>query len=378
MGEDGRSGLTLRIDNAWSQAVTEFEVYLDSVGLGGDITTTATTLWPKRISVAEAHKLVPYLRADPAIVAAFRGTSDPDVLNLFVHPAPAGRPGDFGDFLWLEPHSAATAWWLMVAWRLRQFSQGAGDALARYELLVAAACARSLLEATAALYDDARDLAEIWARCKAIAPSPDRPVPPAYSDLKEWGYGVLLAGKFATESASKQAAERVKRRNVQTSIGRLEKHGVVGITETYDWLCNAVHPSVGGTFAFAGPISHVDDAAGRRMRMLMRFAEHPLRSYPGDDLVDATITTAIRHAVGTSLTLAVVVLRDALRVIDDMGLTTGAARYAEEPYWRGIVCGGRNDPCPCGSSRTWKACIHRWEGPVSSAPDISGVTWYGA
>src|SRR5437870_5348525 len=50
----------------------------------------------------------------------------------------------------------------------------------------------------------------------------------------------------------------------------------------------------------------------------------------------------------------------ALRIIDDIGLTTRAPLVAREVYWRNITQSARNDPCPCRSGRKGKRCIHEW------------------
>lgn len=58
----------------------------------------------------------------------------------------------------------------------------------------------------------------------------------------------------------------------------------------------------------------------------------------------------------------------ALRVVDDVGLTTGAAELADFDYWRAIKPAARNEPCPCRSGQKAKNCGHEWGGPAPAVP----------
>jgi len=287
------------------------------------------------------------------VTAAARGGEDPGFVNLYIYHLGNRPKSRFGAFLWLEPHTQACAWWLINSWRIRQYSEGSYHAFANDELLVSAACARSLVESAAALYADTLRLSRIWSACKSEHPSLARPLPAAFSELRAWTYEVIGAGRFDAEGATKTVAERVKRVNVKTHIQKLAKLGFPDLIEDYDWLCNTVHPSLGATFAFSGEVLE----RVPRTEVLVSFAEHPAASFPDREL-DTTIANIIQRASAVALRVATVALDGALRVIDDLGLTTQAPPIATFDYRRRISAPGRNDPCPCRSGRKSKLCIH--------------------
>jgi hypothetical protein len=82
----------------------------------------------------------------------------------------------------------------------------------------------------------------------------------------------------------------------------------------------------------------------------------------GGGRIDMEIT--IDKALARSAVLAVAVLLDtldaALRIIDDIALTTGAPTMASFSYWRMVSQKSRNASCPCRSGKKAKNCSHRW------------------
>ena len=57
-------------------------------------------------------------------------------------------------------------------------------------------------------------------------------------------------------------------------------------------------------------------------------------------------------------------LNAALKVIDDIGLTTKAPKMASFDYWRNLIAKRGSAPCPCRSGRKAKHCPHRWTDPA--------------
>ena len=89
-----------------------------------------------------------------------------------------------------------------------------------------------------------------------------------------------------------------------------------------------------------------------------------------------TSETLVQEAIATSAVVAVRVmvqtLDDALHVIDDFGLTTGAPKMATFNYWRRLQVTTRKQLCPCRSGLTFEKCHHRWgEQTTAIAPGFS-------
>jgi hypothetical protein len=76
---------------------------------------------------------------------------------------------------------------------------------------------------------------------------------------------------------------------------------------------------------------------------------------------EATIQEALARAACFAVNVLERTLVDALRIIDDVGLTTKAPTMASFPYWRNMVQRSGSAPCPCRSGRKTKHCLHRWE-----------------
>ena len=95
---------------------------------------------------------------------------------------------------------------------------------------------------------------------------------------------------------------------------------------------------------------------------------------PGSEMRE----TAIQEAIARTAILAVDVLEksldDALRVIDDIGLTTKAPLMASFAYWRNLVAKryARNAGCPFRSGRKVKHCLHRHR-KAAQIPSTAGV-----
>jgi hypothetical protein len=359
------ASIRLAIDHAWDREFTLLSAFLHDVGALDETTTTSVTLHPMRLTEDEAQREVPAIVNHPRWTAALRHASDPGYTNLFLYEIEAGHPRPpFGAFLWLEPHSQASAWWLINAWRVGQFGSASIEAFERYQLLVAAACTRSLVEAAAALYSDTKKFADVWDACKTTGPSYEYPVPPEFSKLREWCYEVLAGGRFDTDSWAKATAERVKRTSVKTHVDKLAKLGATHVLEDYDWLCNTVHPSMGACFAFTGPYVEREP----KIEALITWAQYPRHSFPANDLIDVTIADVIRRASTLALRVARVSLDWALRIIDDIGLTTKAPDLARFESWRQLPAVRRNEACPCRSGRKAKDCLHEWHRPGPPPP----------
>ena len=86
--------------------------------------------------------------------------------------------------------------------------------------------------------------------------------------------------------------------------------------------------------------------------------------------LEPTIAYNIADALIASGEIFVDLLDKSLVMVDDFGLTTGAATMTKRHYWRDFtpVKGSRH--CPCGRGR-WSACQHCWN---ALAPVVSVST----
>lgn len=131
--------------------------------------------------------------------------------------------------------------------------------------------------------------------------------------------------------------ERVpERKSVQTPIDRLTRVDP-SVGRTYDLLCNTVHPSVGGTFSYLAAMGQIGPGEVQ--------VEFRQRKVDGQRVeTDDVLTAAIKAGIVGGLHWTTESLDDALRLCDDIALTTRVCHIARTPYWRSIVASDRNSP----------------------------------
>jgi hypothetical protein len=293
--------------------------------------------------------------------------------------------------LFVEVHSKLTVWWLVNAWRGKQLANATWQLADAVQFIPAAACARSLIETAASVWTDARKLSEVWAGVKTdyAAHGPDVV---QRNNLMIEINKMLWGAKFDDRVPDLQETYgKLQRTNVLTQIEKLARVTDCPLHKDYQWLCNAVHPSLGSMLAFAAPIMGHDTKTHAfqwvreapmtfRPVRLSRGIHHMLAdtvSFLKDkDVKDAMKEasdsdfreTTIQDALARVAILAVEVLEksldDALKVIDDIGLTTKAPSMASFEYWRNLQPSHANASCPCRSGRKAKHCLHHWTDPA--------------
>ena len=290
--------------------------------------------------------------------------------------------------LFIEVHSRLVLWWLVNAWRSRQLAEATWQLADSLKFVPAAACARSLIETAASFWVDARKVCELWSGTKIDYSTHGPSV--SHRDALMLELNKLLWGSKFNDKVPhlEKAYGRVQRTNVLSQIDKLARATDSPLQEDYQWLCNAVHPSIGGMLAFAAPIMGYSTESFA----FQWVSERPVTFLPigagGGDahvLFDTALSkrgakdvrqTTIQDAIARSATLAVNVLErtldDALRVIDDVGLTTRAPTMASFTYWRNIERKSGNQECPCRSGKKAKRCLHRWNDPVPTIADRFG------
>ena len=158
---------------------------------------------------------------------------------------------------------------------------------------------------------------------------------------------------------------KLPRPNILTQIEKLGRATKEPVQKDYQWLCNAVHPSVGGMLTFAAP-SLEHDTGTHAFQYVCAKPNH-IESSSKQQCREQTVQQALASATTFAVRILEKTLDDALRIIDDVGLTTGAPRMANFEYWRNVIQGQPSSPCPCRSGKKVKDCHHRWTDQV---PDV--------
>ena len=260
-------------------------------------------------------------------------------------------------FPFVEVHQTMSVWWLTAAWRARQLLLAA-DWTSQHDLVVpAAACARGLAETAAQLHADVLKVAAGWDALKRAMTADDGAGFAERIDLLQILTEATMGGKFDEKvpELRRQVYGRLKRSNVLTAVDKLTR--VFGPTwqEDYQWLCNVVHPSVGNFLGFSTPF--MDHESGTHL--IVGFSGKSLAVRSGGEWHrQAAVATAIERTTARSARVLLAAADDALRVLDDIALSTRASEIATFDYWRAIRVGDRQALCPCRSGQRAYRCHH--------------------
>ncbi len=260
-------------------------------------------------------------------------------------------------------HSRLFAWWITQLWRAEELTSAGYDALSRWHILVAAACSRSLLEGAASFSSATQEALTLWNNFKILG----EPKLPSLQEFSE---------VFSKKLAEAQHGSRLKingrswplvSTNVITEIKKLAKAELsVDVIDIYQWLCDAVHPSLGSTTVYTATRGmHVT-----KTHMIEKYMRMPLDGMPEAGLeIPATVAEAAADAIIVSVAT---LLRDLHRLrwlIADFGLTSKLAFYLDLNYGGRMDQPRPNDPCPCRSGKKFKKCSHQW-GTMGLPPEV--------
>jgi SEC-C motif len=267
------------------------------------------------------------------------------------------------EFLFSDLHVRLSGWWLMQLWQAADLTFGAQEALNRWSLLSAAGCSRYLLEWAPVFIGEARDMMAEWDTFKRAGVR-------SLQSVEEFSltFGQRLARlQFASQtSRSKDKSPEPSSGNINAHIEKLSnvdrEHDVIGI---YEQLRDATQADFGPNATYVN--SSRKHSSGTLM--VQEIAHNPLPYLAESGFV--TIPP-LALAVVDAVIIAGKVLLDRLAhirwLIYDVGMTSEVAFHMRLGYYGQMEKPARNDRCPCGSGKKFKACSHRW-GLEAKSPE---------
>jgi SEC-C motif len=261
----------------------------------------------------------------------------------------------FTYFLLSDLHTRLSGWWLTQLWRAADLTAGALTAIADWNILVAAAWSRSLLEGAAAFMAETEAIADEWDVFKRAGTPTRRSAEIFFETFNEKVARLLYASRL---SAVKDKSPSLLSTNVLTYIKKLaRKTEDYDVIDIYEWLCDAVHPSFGSSTAYVV----INKKHNTGTHVVQEFAHRPL---PELAKTDFATTPTVAHAAADAIIIAGRLLLDYLAkarwLVYDFGMTSEVAFNMRLNYYGRVGIPGRNERCPCGSGRKFKACVHRW------------------
>lgn len=276
---------------------------------------------------------------------------------------PLSDPQAAARFMLLDVHSRLAAWYVSHSWRASDLFWAAVNEMNEGRLLPAAASARSMLEGIASFVVEGNQLLEEWMSFRG-AGVPDHN---ALLDFRARLNQSLAQPQFATRLGERRGEDHLHRKSVLTFLEKFLKRYVRDdeMWDTYEWLCDAVHPSYGSHAAYWRSVGTGPASAWIGWTMERRF---------GTDAPPAKHRT---NEVAEAVAVALAVCAEQLATqsprlrwfVHDFGLTSGAATASVIDDWGLTTTQRRNEHCLCGSGRVAKRCSHEWgsnrEPPVS-------------
>ncbi|MFJ9406791.1 hypothetical protein [Streptomyces sp. NPDC101393] len=298
----------------------------------------------ERLASREAEDWV-YLRSDDgATVLAVDQVSE------------AGMRDPAAAVVYPEMHTRLVSWWLVHAWRSVDLLADTLENLRQWRITSGAVTARAVIEEAGSLVDEVGAIAKAWRVGKASAKDPmGRP-----TLVREAIAPVLM--KAALGSRMKGSHEELQATNVLTLVKKLSRvTSDDGFPEWYDVLSDAAHPAFGARIAFATPpLAHPSRAV-----VVRSYARSPMSLRNGSEVqgLEPTVAFAVADSLIAAGMLMTGILEDGLAMVDDFGLTTGAATLTRRTYWRNFHPTRGSRQCPCGRG-SWAVCGHRWGNAV--------------
>jgi len=263
------------------------------------------------------------------------------------------RPEDAARFMLFDIHARLSGWFVSSVWRALDLSTNATEQLDGGHLLPAACSARALLEGVAAFAVEGNRLLDEWRQFKSSGV-------PSHDDLLNFRAqfaSALAQPQFGTRIGERSGTEeQVRRTNVTTIMEKFAKRHVrdESILETYDLLCDAVHPSLGSHMSYWKSTGYGSSDAWIWWHMERRFGGE------GPQTEAKRVGGAIADSIVIAVDQLVLHTPRLLWFVHDFGLTTGATTASMIEYFGTSVELRRNDECPCGSGRHHKSCSHVW------------------
>lgn len=255
------------------------------------------------------------------------------------------------DFRFTEIYLQLAAWWLVQTWRAMELAESTAEALCARRVISAAACARSLLESAAAIRATNESLVKAWDGFKSAGDPSVGSVHRFARDLRNRVLTLLYASRVG-QSAGQPPPLLAK--NVLSYIQRFAVESTeYDILDLYDWLCDAVHGSFGSNTVF----TVYRGEHGSHTHMIETIARDSLGSEQA--MIEPTIAWAVADATTAAASTIIKDLQQLRWLLYDIGMTSEAG-FRSDLGHLSLRRPGVNEPCPCGSGRKFKKCVHNW------------------
>ena len=350
------------------ESVLALLAFFDEVGADLDTYTQMVRLRPMDVRSGEEFRQW-IQRAGPGWSGMTYRSSDGSMKAIALPVEDVG-PDTTSLLPFVEVHQAMVVWWLTTVWRARQLLLAAEWAWSNDLIVPAAASARGLAETAAQFHADALKVASRWDALKTATTLTD--TQSGFGErveLLETLMSSVWGGRFDDKAPAWQGTMfgQLSRTNVLSAVDKLARPLGPTWQEDFQLLCNVVHPSVGNFLGFALPI--VEHESSSHILLGVSGKSTAIETSEGPQH-QVAVPLAVGRTIARSSHVLLVAVRDALRVLDDVALTTRAGKLSVHTYWRAIRVADRQALCPCRSGERAYRCRHAFGEP---GPTITPV-----
>lgn len=258
--------------------------------------------------------------------------------------------------VFFDYHSVLTSQSILRGWRIGQLLEGLATSISSWNITIAASAARSLVETACSWFVESRELQTTW---NAVACQPIDNANALRQARMELMTSVTQVFAGTRLSHVLKIDKAFQRTNVLTHIKKAAKIlDLPALTQQYEELCDAVHPSWGSTECFWAEAG-IDSNHAQARILLNRLAAgqpgDPSQSpgTPGSGLGITILLTAAWACERLTADLEQFEL-----LCRDVCLTCRIYTLPDLDYWKVVRPTGPNDACACGSGKRSRFCVH--------------------
>jgi hypothetical protein len=254
-------------------------------------------------------------------------------------------------------HSVMAAQCLLKSWRATQLASGLTFALNTWNLSLAAAVSRALVETAVAWGMESAEVTAEWQRLKKTVVRSERDVIQVRNGLFKASEQVAWGTRLAPIVKS---SPKLQRTNIMTLVQKAQKrYDQPNLFRDYEILCDAVHPSWGAGECFWIEAGQAPDLP--QMRVLLGSDAVGCLSAPEDSIKPGSplaekILLSSAWAVGRLATD----LPAFATTCWDLCLTGRVYLFANLNHWGIVKPAGMYELCSCGSGKKSRFCGHEF------------------
>jgi hypothetical protein len=257
-----------------------------------------------------------------------------------------------------DVHSVLAGQCIVKTWRASQLVEGLAWACGHWNITMAAASARALVETASAWFIESTEIIDLWKSIKGKKVAELADVHRARNELYA-ATTQMFAGTRLTSML--KVSKDFQRTNILTLIkkatNRLDRQD---LWDKYEALCDSVHPSWGSSECFWQEVGLNEQLNQMRVLLNKRCAGEPGDPAGPPKKPGSGLGLIILESSSWACDRLLTDLMEFHRMCVDICLTCRIFDLPSMDYWQVVRPTGLYDPCACGSNKKTRFCHHKF------------------